>query len=245
MNKTLFRDYKVSYNTRRLRTDQSSKESIAQGMATCTGLSIMLVEACRTVGRYLTCEPPPSRSVLVIARYGDDGSVRAATVAADTVVRIDVKRPAPEETRAELSRVFADRFGTDDAKRATARKLLCELPWDESMREIAWAAYKASPAHESLRNEYKAKMVATKDRKSPYLWRHIGTKPPDGWALVIAMHGGGGMAKEINDQQWRSMFERYYKPHPEAGGYVYMALRAPTTSGMAFMTTPSARWSNG
>ncbi len=38
------------YNTRRLRTDQCSKESIKQGMATCTGLSIMLVEACRAVG---------------------------------------------------------------------------------------------------------------------------------------------------------------------------------------------------
>ena len=31
-------------------TDQCSRESIAQGMATCTGLSIMLVEACRAVG---------------------------------------------------------------------------------------------------------------------------------------------------------------------------------------------------
>ena len=50
INKKLFADYKVGYNTRRLRTDQSSKESIAQGMATCTGLSIMLVEACRAVG---------------------------------------------------------------------------------------------------------------------------------------------------------------------------------------------------
>ena len=50
VNKALFRDYKVVYNTRRLRTDQCSKESIAQGMATCTGLSIMLVEACRAVG---------------------------------------------------------------------------------------------------------------------------------------------------------------------------------------------------
>src|SRR5262249_34448132 len=38
------------YNTRRLRTDQCSRESIAQGMATCTGLSLMLVEACRAVG---------------------------------------------------------------------------------------------------------------------------------------------------------------------------------------------------
>ena len=50
INKSLFVDYKVTYNTKRLRTDQNSKESIAQGMATCTGLSIMLVEACRSVG---------------------------------------------------------------------------------------------------------------------------------------------------------------------------------------------------
>ena len=50
INKKLFADFKVGYNTKRLRTDQSSKESIAQGMATCTGLSIMLVEACRAVG---------------------------------------------------------------------------------------------------------------------------------------------------------------------------------------------------
>ncbi len=250
VNKALFRDYKVTYNTRRLRTDQSSKESIKQGMATCTGLSIMLVEACRAVGvparmagiaswpgrggnhtwvevwddgwhfvgaaepdekgldhawfvgdaakaikgsprsaiyavtyrtsgtffpmvwnrsdrvpgedvtdryaragpvaatarprlmvevrrggerieaevmtldrttgagrplgssfgprvdlnRHLTCEAPPSGSVLVVARQGDGAAVRAATVAADTVVRIDIDRPAPEETRAELAR---------------------------------------------------------------------------------------------------------------------------------------------
>lgn len=50
LNRRLFVDYKVVYNTRRLRTDQSPRESIAQGMATCTGLSIMLVDACRAVG---------------------------------------------------------------------------------------------------------------------------------------------------------------------------------------------------
>jgi transglutaminase-like putative cysteine protease len=50
LNRFLFDDYKVVYNTMRLRTDQSSRESITQGMATCTGLSIMLVEACRAIG---------------------------------------------------------------------------------------------------------------------------------------------------------------------------------------------------
>ncbi|RYG48517.1 polyhydroxyalkanoate depolymerase, partial [bacterium] len=50
VNGRLFKDYNVVYNTRRLRTDQSASESIAQGMATCTGLSIMLVDALRAVG---------------------------------------------------------------------------------------------------------------------------------------------------------------------------------------------------
>ena len=379
LNKALFHDYKVVYNTRRLRTDQCSKESIVQGMATCTGLSIMLVEACRSVGvparmagiaswpgrggnhtwveiwdegwhfvgaaepdangldhawfvgdaakaikgsaqsaiyavtyrttgtyfpmvwnrstrvpgedvtdrytrgtpaastrprlmvevrrggerveaevmtldratgmgrplgssfgpradvnHHLTCEAPLGESVLVVAREGQGTAVRAATVAADTVVRIDLDGPVPEETRTELTRIFADRFGTNEAKSQTARKLLSELPWDESMRGIAWTAYKASPAHEPLRKEFESKTVITKDRKSAYLWRHIGDKPAEGWALVIAMHGGGGAPGRVNDQQWRSMFERYYKPHPEAGGYVYLALRAPNNDWNGF-----------
>ena len=41
------------------------------------------------------------------------------------------------------------------------------------------------------------------------------------------MHGGGGVPKDVNDQQWHKMFEQYYKDHPEAGGYIYLALRAP------------------
>jgi poly(3-hydroxybutyrate) depolymerase len=149
------------------------------------------------------------------------------TVSGDTVVRVDLDDPTSTETRAELTRILADRFSTEESRRATARKLLAELPWDESMRALAWTAYKASPIHEPLRREFEAKTVSTKDRTSPYLWRHVGTKPAAGWALVIAMHGGGGAPKRVNDQQWHSMFERYYKEHPEAGGYVYLALRAP------------------
>jgi poly(3-hydroxybutyrate) depolymerase len=140
---------------------------------------------------------------------------------------LDLDRSEPAETRAELARIFTDRFCGDESKRAMARKLLAELPWDESMREPAWAAYKASPAHEPLRREFEAKTVETKDRKSPYLWRHVGQKPAAGWALVIAMHGGGGAPKRVNDQQWQSMFTKYYKERPEVGGYVYLALRAP------------------
>jgi pimeloyl-ACP methyl ester carboxylesterase len=52
---------------------------------------------------------------------------------------------------------------------------------------------------------------------------------------VIAMHGGGGVPKRVNDQQWRHM-QIYYRDQPGAGGYVYCALRAPTDEWNGFYT---------
>jgi pimeloyl-ACP methyl ester carboxylesterase len=49
------------------------------------------------------------------------------------------------------------------------------------------------------------------------------------------MHGGGGVPKQINDSQWQHM-QIYYKDHPEAGGYLYCALRAPTDEWNGFYT---------
>jgi transglutaminase-like putative cysteine protease len=40
----------VNYNTKRRAPNQSPSESMASGMASCTGLSILLVDACRAVG---------------------------------------------------------------------------------------------------------------------------------------------------------------------------------------------------
>jgi predicted esterase len=50
INRELFNQIKVHYNTARKRNNQSPAESIDQGKATCTGLSIILVDACRAVG---------------------------------------------------------------------------------------------------------------------------------------------------------------------------------------------------
>lgn len=50
LNRELFNQINVHYNTGRKRPNQSPSESIAQGRATCTGLSIILVDACRAVG---------------------------------------------------------------------------------------------------------------------------------------------------------------------------------------------------
>lgn len=50
INATLFKQLKVKYSTRRSKPHQSPQETIESGMASCTGLSILLVDACRSVG---------------------------------------------------------------------------------------------------------------------------------------------------------------------------------------------------
>lgn len=373
LNERLFKDYKVVYDTRRSRTDQSSRESIAQGMATCTGLSIMLVEACRSAGiparaagihswpgrggnhtwveiwdrgdwhyvgagepdpngldhawfsgeaakaiedrplnavfaaryrttgvrfplawnpvaevpgenvtaryrrrdqpakvrprlmvearengerivaeivaidrrtgetrlkgasfgteidvnRHLSADADEGESFVTIARKGPRATFDFASVRGDTVVRLDLDSRPSKNARDELTKLLEDRFGEDESRRDSSARILAEIPFDETARSLAWTAYVKSPRFRKLREELHAKIVATKDRTSPYLWRHVGEKPKDGWALVIALHGGGGAPKEVNDRQWHAMFDAYYREHPEAGGYVYLALRAP------------------
>ncbi|MFK7768658.1 MAG: transglutaminase domain-containing protein [Mariniblastus sp.] len=50
LNETVFKQLSVKYSTKRKRANQSPKESIEQGLASCTGLSIILTDACRSVG---------------------------------------------------------------------------------------------------------------------------------------------------------------------------------------------------
>ena len=50
VNKAIVKEVKVEYNTKRKKPDQSPYESMEQGMASCTGLSILLNDAFRAVG---------------------------------------------------------------------------------------------------------------------------------------------------------------------------------------------------
>lgn len=50
LNRAFFKLINVHYHTGRRAPNQSPKESMASGRATCTGLSIILVNACRAVG---------------------------------------------------------------------------------------------------------------------------------------------------------------------------------------------------
>ena len=47
---SIFEKLDVVYSTKRPKADQSPGESIKAGLASCTGLSILLISACRSVG---------------------------------------------------------------------------------------------------------------------------------------------------------------------------------------------------
>ncbi len=49
LNERLFPLVKVKYSTQRRRADQGPLETMASGLASCTGLSILLIDACRSV----------------------------------------------------------------------------------------------------------------------------------------------------------------------------------------------------
>ncbi|MEZ6043087.1 MAG: transglutaminase domain-containing protein [Planctomycetaceae bacterium] len=50
LNQKLFPLVKVKYSTQRPKADQSPLESINAGLASCTGLSVLLIDACRALG---------------------------------------------------------------------------------------------------------------------------------------------------------------------------------------------------
>lgn len=50
LNQKIFAELKVRYSTQRAKADQAPSESIKSGLASCTGLSIILIDACRANG---------------------------------------------------------------------------------------------------------------------------------------------------------------------------------------------------
>ena len=49
LNQKLFPTVKVKYSTQRAKADQSPYESMQSGLASCTGLSVLLIDACRAL----------------------------------------------------------------------------------------------------------------------------------------------------------------------------------------------------
>ncbi|HWF19790.1 MAG TPA: transglutaminase domain-containing protein, partial [Verrucomicrobiae bacterium] len=143
-------------------------------------------------------------------------------------------KPRDEE---KLKAALVEFFAAPSKKQATWKfprsmeKLLREN--EPAVRRVAWEAYVAAPIHETMKKDFDGHQARFETNLSPFTVRTVGERPAKGWALFIAMHGGGGVEKEVNDSQWKIM-QHYYKDHPEAGGYLYVALRAPNDTWNGF-----------
>jgi hypothetical protein len=295
LNARIYDALGVRYSTGRARADQAPSESIAQGKASCTGLSILLADACRACcvpARVVSVRWPHKPGNHTWVEVWDGAAWRFVGAGEPDPAGLDrawfVGDAAQAATAAREHRIWAvsfartaDRFavgwargvelwGTDesgryalpaqaaaaagggelalarddalkaqlarffaaDAERQAAfefdRNLDAELrtaAGDARLRALAFAAWRE---HERtlLQPDFAASRVRAGGLESAYVVKPVGERPANGWPLVIAMHGGGGVPKRVNDAQWRHM-QVYYRDHPEAGGYLYCALRAP------------------
>lgn len=96
--------------------------------------------------------------------------------------------------------------------RADADRRLGEL-WAERLAELRG---ERAAEMEARQFELEGKTLRWEERV-------FGAAPTNGHSLWISMHGGGGTAARVNDQQWRNQVRLY---EPEEG--IYVAPRAPT-----------------
>ena len=308
LNETIFTELKVHYSTGRARADQAPSASIEQGKASCTGLSILLADACRACcvpARLISVkwphkdgnhtwveawggdawrfcgadEPDPAgldRGWFVadaakcadaerahriwavsfartgerfaagwgrgIELWGTDVTAKYAPAAHQSIdlglggLLAPSQDAAAEAVTAQLDRFFAADAAAQ-AKFEFDRNLDAELrtaAGDQRLRGLAFAAL-CRAERPKLQQDHAQNVVRAGGKESAFVCKQVGDKPASGWPLVIAMHGGGGVKKEVNDSQWKHM-QVYYKDHPEAGGYLYCALRAPTDEWNGFYT---------
>jgi predicted esterase len=291
LNAAIFTKLKVKYSTLRDRPDQSPSQSIKSGIASCTGLSIILIDAFRSVGvparmagiPKWTNKPGNHMWVEIWDRdwhftgaceHDKNGLDRtwflgdAALAKKDSIENAiyassfkrtgttfplvwdkDAKevfaenvtdrytrgkngpKPKSNEPRQlsneEETRVFeAAKAFFDSGKKIDPGLDVVLRVNENAVRQAAWKAYAASTLHKDLKADFDKKQVQHEKHLSPYTVKRVGKKPKGGWPLFIAMHGGGGAPKAVNDSQWEHM-KIYYRDQDSVEGYLYIALRAP------------------
>ncbi len=87
-------------------------------------------------------------------------------------------------------------------------------------RQEVWNEYRETRMQDArLLSETAECAMTFGDVTMRYIALTIGEKPENGYPLYIALHGGGGAPKEVNDEQWEMMGD-YYSYRLTCGVYV-------------------------
>ena len=295
LNSELFHKLQVRYSTQRKKPHQSPKETIETKLASCTGLSILLSDACRSVavparlagtplwankrgnhtwvevwdnGWHFTgaCEADPQgldrgwfagdaakaiKDSRVHSIYAASFRKTAVTfplvwnprrqdVFAENVTDRYAKPPkaGPSAEQLQQAEKAARAYFAATAEERGKWKFDAGLDRllngnEQALRWLVWKAYQAAPVHAEARKDFEQKQVRFEKHLSPYTVKKVGKRPAQGWPLFIALHGGGGAPKAVNDSQWKIM-QIYYRDQPAVTGYQYLALRAPNDTWNGF-----------
>lgn len=98
----------------------------------------------------------------------------------------------------------------------------------DAAARLVWRTYRDELSADPLRRrEHESKQVTFGDSTMRYVSTAAGERPPEGFPLYIALHGGGGAPAQVNDGQWKQM-QRYYRDSVTLG--IYLAPRGVTDS---------------
>lgn len=155
--------------------------------------------------------------VLGVALLAGRAGAQEDVAVLDSTVAAWFARPPAERTREQLAPaagLYAD---------------IVAAGRSDAARRAVVVAYRRAEAGRAARGD--ARAVTAGDFTMPFTLERRGRRPERGYPVFIALHGGGGAPKEVNDQQWEVM-QRYYR----ATDCLYVAPRAPTDAWNGFYT---------
>jgi predicted esterase len=161
---------------------------------------------------------------------------KIALLAPCVLLAVAARSRAEEDPPRLLEKAVSEWFAKPDAERRESdlaeaatvySALIATRP--EAARTAVLAGYRAGMRGRA--GAFEKRAVTAGKFTMPFTLDRRGTKPKAGWPVFIALHGGGGAPKEVNDDQWRIM-QHYYR----ATDCIYVAPRAPTDAWDGFYT---------
>ena len=97
-----------------------------------------------------------------------------------------------------------------------------QLQWNPTVDTIWHTVY--NKKYPMMKQVLEQKQLTIDGKTLRFNVKYYGAKPADGYKLVIGMHGGGGVEKEVNDEQYDNHKELY--DFPEDAGILWLTARS-------------------
>ncbi len=130
------------------------------------------------------------------------------------------EQPAAETVSAEETAAAEPTEEKEDLKETSAQIVLDSNLAVKNARESLFREMAENEKADTARlNETEKKSMTFGGATMKYTVSTIGEPGENGYPVYIALHGGGGTTKEVNDSQWQHM-QIYYRDSVESGIYV-------------------------